>query len=89
MNDKALRGFAVMDPVKQRELARKGGRSVRPENRSFSKDRALAAASGREGGKNVAPEKRIFSVNPQYASATGRLGGLACQAKLRKLRNGG
>lgn len=48
---KARRGFAAMDPEKQREIARKGGSSVRPEQRSFSQDRSLAASAGRLGGE--------------------------------------
>jgi general stress protein YciG len=45
------RGFASMDPEKQREIARKGGESVPNEKRSFSQDRALAAQAGRKGGE--------------------------------------
>ena len=45
------RGFASMDPALQRQIASKGGRSVPPEERSFSKDRALAAEAGRKGGE--------------------------------------
>ncbi len=45
------RGFASMDPEMQRRIASKGGRSVPPEERSFSKDRALAAEAGRKGGE--------------------------------------
>ncbi|HET6374673.1 MAG TPA: KGG domain-containing protein, partial [Methylocella sp.] len=35
------RGFASMDAEKQREIARKGGRSVPSEKRSFSQDHKL------------------------------------------------
>lgn len=49
---KARRGFAAMDPDKRREIARKGGASVNPANRSFAKDRDLAAAAGAAGGRN-------------------------------------
>jgi general stress protein YciG len=45
------RGFASMDPAKQREIARKGGESVPNEKRSFSQDRELAAQAGRKGGE--------------------------------------
>lgn len=45
------RGFASMDPVRQREIARKGGASVPAEKRSFSQDRNLAANAGRKGGE--------------------------------------
>lgn len=45
------RGFASMDEDKQREIAAKGGRSVPDEERSFSKNRELAAEAGRKGGR--------------------------------------
>lgn len=45
------RGFASMDPARQREIARKGGASVPSEKRSFSQDRSLAAKAGRKGGE--------------------------------------
>lgn len=40
-----------MDAAKQREIASKGGRSVAPEDRSFSQNRRLAAEAGRKGGQ--------------------------------------
>lgn len=46
------RGFASMDPERQREIARKGGASVPSEKRSFSQDRSLAASAGRKGGES-------------------------------------
>ena len=51
MTEKSNRGFASMDPEKQREIARKGGESVPNEKRSFSQDRELAAMAGRKGGE--------------------------------------
>lgn len=47
---KSKRGFASMDPDKQREIARRGGASVPAEKRSFSQDRTLAAQAGARGG---------------------------------------
>jgi len=49
---KSNRGFASMDENKQREIASKGGKSVPPEERSFSKDRDLASEAGKKGGEN-------------------------------------
>lgn len=46
----ARRGFASMDPEKQREIARKGGRAVPSEKRSFSQNHKLASEAGRKGG---------------------------------------
>lgn len=48
---KSRRGFASMDPERVREIARKGGASVQPQNRSFSRDPKLASRSGAKGGK--------------------------------------
>lgn len=49
----ALRGFAAMDAERRREIARKGGRSVPDEKRSFAQDRSLAAEAGRKGGRQT------------------------------------
>lgn len=43
-------GFSAMDPEAQRALARKGGASIKPENRAFSRNRELAKAAGKLGG---------------------------------------
>jgi general stress protein YciG len=40
------------------ESGRKGGGLVKPENRSFSKNRALAAKAGRAGGRKAQANKR-------------------------------
>lgn len=45
------RGFASMDPEKQRAIASQGGKSVPAEKRSFSQNRDLASAAGRKGGQ--------------------------------------
>lgn len=47
----ADRGFASMDPQKQRDIASKGGQSVAPERRAFAKNPKLAAEAGRKGGE--------------------------------------
>lgn len=73
------RGFASMDEAKQRDIASKGGQSVPPEKRSFSKDPALAAEAGRKGGESVPDEKRSFSKDPELAAEAGRKGGESSQ----------
>ncbi len=50
-NTVSKRGFASMNPEKQREIASKGGKSVPSEKRSFSQNRNLAAQAGRKGGQ--------------------------------------
>jgi general stress protein YciG len=74
---KSNRGFASMNPEKQREIARKGGKSVPNEKRSFSQDPQLAASAGRKGGQSIDPSKRSFSINHALASEAGRKGGHA------------
>jgi general stress protein YciG len=76
-----LRGFARMDPNKQRELARKGGANVPSEKRSFSQNRALASEAGRKGGRHVAPQSRSFSKNRLLAAEAGRKGGRMSQKR--------
>lgn len=39
-----------MTPEKQKEIASKGGKAVKPENRTFSRDKELARTAGRRGG---------------------------------------
>jgi general stress protein YciG len=74
------RGFASMDPEKQRAIARKGGESVPKEKRSFSQNHELAASAGRQGGLSVSPQKRSFAQNPELASSAGQKGGRASHA---------
>jgi len=74
---KSNRGFASMDPEKQRLIARKGGQSVPDEKRSFSQNPELAASAGRKGGQTVDPSKRSFSRDHTLASEAGRKGGHA------------
>ena len=63
------RGFASMDPAKQREIASKGGKSVPPEQRSFSKNHELASQAGRKGGEashgGGRSKRNVIPENPQ------------------------
>lgn len=47
---KSKRGFASMSLEKRRAIAQKGGQAVAKENRSFSRNKDLAASAGRKGG---------------------------------------
>ena len=57
-NTPSNRGFAAMDEAKQREIARKGGRSVPNEKRSFSQNHQLASEAGRKGGRSSHGSRR-------------------------------
>src|SRR5262245_35352106 len=84
---RSLRGFARMEPNKQRELARKGGANVPSEKRSFSQDRMLASEAGRKGGRRVSPQSRSFSKNRALAAEAGRKGGRMSQKRREVPRN--
>lgn len=45
------RGFASMDPEKQREIARKGGRAAHEKGTAHEFTSEEAAAAGRKGGQ--------------------------------------
>ncbi len=60
------RGFASMDRDKQREIARKGGRSVPNEKRSFSQNHQLASDAGRKGGHSSHGTRRA-ALDPDVA----------------------
>jgi general stress protein YciG len=83
---KVRRGFAAMDPEKQRELARQGGRKAHASGngRKFTTDEARAA--GTKGGRTVSQDREhmrkigskggwICAQDPAHMSAIGRKGG--------------
>jgi general stress protein YciG len=76
------RGFASMDPEKQREIARKGGRAAHEKGTAheFTPDEARAA--GRKGGERV-------SANRDHMSRIGRLGGKHSAGRRQTSREGG
>ena len=50
MKPKAKRGFAAMDPDKQREIASKGGKAAQRKGKAHKWTREEAQAAGRKGG---------------------------------------
>jgi len=48
------RGFAAMSLEQRRAIASKGGASVAPEQRTFSRNSELARAAGQKGGLSKA-----------------------------------
>lgn len=81
---KSRKGFAAMDPKRQRELASQGGKAVPDSKRSFSRDPDLASRAGRKGGLSVRAETRSFYRDHDLASEAGRKGGLAVQRKRKE-----
>lgn len=45
-----------MTPEKRREICSKGGKALKAEQRTFSRNRLLAAEAGRKGGRQ--PKKK-------------------------------
>jgi uncharacterized protein len=66
----SLRGFASMDPVKQRAIASKGGQAAHQSGRAHEFDSREAAEAGRKGGF-------IVSQNREHMARIGAQGGRA------------
>jgi general stress protein YciG len=64
------RGFASMDPSKQKEIASKGGRAAHAKGTAHEFDSGEAREAGRKGGQAV-------SRNRDHMAAIGRRGGEA------------
>jgi general stress protein YciG len=77
------RGFGSLSAERRSEIARMGGKAVPASKRSFSQNRALAAAAGRKGGQSVPSSKRTFSKNRELAADAGRKGGSNVPAEKR------
>lgn len=76
------RGFASMDPSKQREIASKGGRAAHAKGTAheFTSDEARVA--GRKGGEAVSRDRA-------HMAAIGREGGHSRGARARAAATGG
>ena len=70
----AKRGFAALDPEKQREIARLGGRAAHAKGKAHEFTREEARVAGRKGGEVVSNDK-------EHMKEIGRMGG---KAKRRK-----
>src|SRR6478752_7322983 len=68
MTQKSRRGFAGMDPQKQKEIARKGGKAAHAKGTAHEFTADEARAAGRKGGERV-------SSNREHMSRIGRIGG--------------
>jgi general stress protein YciG len=69
----AKRGFASMDPSKQREIASKGGKAAHQQGVAHEWTPEEARKAGRKGGEAV-------SKNKDHMSEIGRRGGEASHA---------
>lgn len=68
--DKSERGFASMDPEKQREIASKGGEAAHEKGTAHEFDSKEAREAGRKGGETVSRDR-------EHMSEIGKKGGEA------------
>lgn len=70
ISGKSARGFASMDPAKQREIASKGGRKAHAIGTAHTFTKEEASAAGKKGGAKT-------SANRAFMAEIGRKGGRA------------
>src|SRR5579864_9010705 len=73
------RGFASMDPERQREIASKGGRAAHAKGTAHEWTADEARSAGRKGGETVSRDR-------EHMAAIGREGGGARSANARARR---
>lgn len=76
------RGFAAMDPQKQREIASKGGRAAHEKGTAHEFTPEEARVAGRKGGEAV-------SQNREHMAAIGRKGGESSWQSRERQQTGG
>jgi uncharacterized protein len=74
MSEKSKRGFASMDPEKQRQIASKGGKAAHEKGTAHEFTPEEAREAGRKGGEAV-------SQNREHMSQIGRKGGESSHKK--------
>jgi general stress protein YciG len=75
MAQKSLRGFAAMDPAKQRAIASKGGRAAHAKGTAHEFTPEEARAAGRKGGQAAHAKGTAHEFTPEEAREAGRKGG--------------
>lgn len=79
MTGKSRRGFASMDPARQREIASRGGRAAHEKGTAHEWSTNEARDAGRKGGVAVSQDRA-------HMAAIGREGGESRSAAARKAR---
>lgn len=82
MSSKSKRGFASMDPERQREIASKGGRAAHQKGTAHEWSRDEARTAGRKGGEVVSRDRA-------HMAAIGREGGEARGRSTARQRQAG
>ena len=79
MTGKSRRGFASMDPARQKEIASKGGRAAHEKGTAHEWSSDEARNAGRKGGVTVSQDRA-------HMAAIGREGGESRSAAAREAR---
>ena len=79
-NGKSRRGFASMDPARQREIASRGGRAAHAKGTAHEWSSDEARVAGRKGGEVVSRDR-------EHMAAIGREGGEARGQNARLARS--
>lgn len=74
-NNTSNRGFAGMDPQKQRDIASKGGKAAHALGTAHEFTSAEAAEAGRKGGRAAHMKGTAHQFNSAEAAEAGRKGG--------------
>ena len=83
---KSRRGFASMDPVRQREIASKGGRTAHEKGTAHEWTRDEARSAGKKGGKKVSADRNHMSRIDAIGGNSRREALTEIQEKLRQSR---
>src|SRR5215472_16498676 len=75
MAEKSRRGFAGMDPQKQREIASKGGKAAHAKGTAHEFTPQEAREAGRKGGQAAHERGTAHQFTPEEAREAGRKGG--------------
>jgi general stress protein YciG len=75
------RGFASMDPQRQREIASQGGRAAHQKGTAHQFNKEEARVAGSKGGQAAHRNGTAHEFNSDEARAAGRKGGQASHAK--------
>jgi general stress protein YciG len=73
---KAKRGFATMDPEKQKQIASNGGKAAHAQGKAHKYTAEEAREAGKKGGASLAK-------NREHMARIGRAGGLKRQENAR------
>lgn len=71
------RGFASMDPARQREIASEGGKAAHQKGTAHEFTSEEARAAGSKGGKAAHQKGTAHEFTPEEAREAGRKGGQA------------